>query len=264
MGAMMLDLPTAAEAVSTRSSVTMAICQVRFEQQPAISTGPTAAAFHGSVGGADGPYPSIDQVEGASRTVMGVGPGGPISETTRTNGWRLASADEGWSLVLLPDNMGLQTEEGYEGWDDYAERLSNALAALAEVASPTFEQRLGLRLVDRLRCGELGVDSPAGWEAYIAPPFLGPLLQPGLASAIKGVHQQLVIDPGGGVTCNMRHGLALVQEKGGCDYVIDCDFFREGGRAFDVEAILKAVTDFKDQADRLFQASVTPALLGKI
>ena len=66
------------------------------------------------------------------------------------------------------------------------------------------------------------------------------------------------------MTCNMRHGLALVQEKGGCDYVIDCDFFREGGRAFDVEAILKAVTDFKDQADRLFQASVTPALLEEV
>jgi len=260
---MTLDLPPASDKVSARSSVTMAICQVRFEQQTNIGAGATALAFREKLGGADGPYAKVEEAEGAHRLVMGLGPGAPISETTRMNGWNLATVDEAWSLALLPNNMGLQTNR-YAGWDGFCSRLKSALDALADVVSPSFEQRLGLRFVDRIQGANLKVQSPQGWKPYVTPQFLGPVLVPGLGAAVQAAQQQLLIDAGDDTTCNLKHGPTPPNEDGSYDYLIDCDLYREGGRSFDAGAIVSVVNTFRAKADSLFQAAVTPVLLDRL
>ena len=263
MTAMTLDLPQAEDRIAARRTVTMAICQVRYDQQASVGSGATALAFHEKLGGADGPYPNIEEVEGASRMVMGVGRGRPIAETTRIPGWSLTSADQAWSLALLPGNMGLQSDS-YGGWEDFEQRLSAAIDALRELVQPAVEQRLGLRFVDLIPGKSVGVDAAASWEPYINREFLGALLVPGLGPSIRVSFQQALIDLGEDAVCNLRTGPSGPNDDGSVDFVVDCDLYREVGRPFDGPAILNSVSRFKEQADRFVQSVVTPALLDKL
>jgi uncharacterized protein (TIGR04255 family) len=259
MTAMTLDLPNADDRIVARHTVTMAICQVRYEQQASVGTGATALAFHQKLGGPAGLYPKIEEAEGANRIVMGIGAGRPVADTTRISGWSLSSADEEWSIALLPGNMGLQSSS-YQGWDDFIQRLAAALDALVEVIGPSFEQRLGLRFVDLIPGKSVGVDAAASWEPYINPEFLGPLMMPGLGPSIRVSFQQALIDLGQDAICNLRTGPSGPNDDGSVDFVVDCDLYREGGRPFDSSTILNSVRKFREQADRLFQSVVKPAL----
>jgi uncharacterized protein (TIGR04255 family) len=254
---MALDLPAADERVVSRSTVGMAICQVRFDTQDGLG-GATAVDFHNRLGSAEGRYPKITSAEGIT---VEIGPQGPVQ--TGKTGWSFDAGDGSWTVTLLPDNMSLQVGEGaFAGWEDFAERFTEALAALCGVVSPALEQRLGLRVVDRISGTSVGVDEPSGWEPYINPRFLGPVVEPGLSEAIRGYQQLMVLDAGEGVTCNLRQGLASVLSQGSrSDYVVDCDIFREAGRQFDAEAILEAVGGFRNQVENIFSVIATPALL---
>lgn len=267
---MALDLPKADDRVAARSSVAMAICQIRFDEQDTIGSGATAVAFHERLGGSEGPYSKIESAAGTNRIMVEMGPGGPVQQSTaRQVGWSLEAEDGSWSLALLPNSIGLQANEGfgaYEGWDDFLERLTNALEALQEVASPALEQRLGLRFVDRIPGTPLGVEGPTGWEPYINARFLGPIAEPAIGSATQFAQQQLFLDAGDRAVCSMRHGLAavLAADESRIEYVVDCDIYREGGRSFDVATILNTVGAFREQIDSLFGLVAMPKLLDKL
>jgi uncharacterized protein (TIGR04255 family) len=261
MTTMTLDLPEADNKIATRRTVTTVLCQVRYEQQASVAAGVTALKFQEKLGGPDGLYPKVEEAEGANRIVMGIGQGRPVTDTTRINGWTLSSADDAWSLALLPGQMGLQTDS-YDGWDNFEQRFTVALNALAEVIGPSFEQRLGLRFVDVF--GVADVDSPTGWEPYITPPFLGALVAPVVGPQIQVTFQQALIDVGDGAVCNLRTGPMGAAPDGNVGFVVDCDLYREASRVFDPAVILSAVDTFREQADRLLQAVAMPALLEKM
>jgi uncharacterized protein (TIGR04255 family) len=267
---MPLDLPPADDRVAARSSVAMAICQIRFDEQDAIGSGATAVAFHERLGGGEGPYSKIESAAGANRIMVEMGPGGPVQQSTaRQTGWSLEAEDGSWSLALLPNSMGLQANEGfsaYKGWDDFLGRLTNALEALQEVASPALEQRFGLRFVDRIPGTPLGVEGPPGWEPYIAARFLGPIAEPAIGGSAQFAQQQLFLDTGDHAVCSMRHGLAamLAADESRTEYVVDCDIYREGGRPFDVATILNMAGAFREQVDNLFGLVATSELLDRL
>src|SRR5664280_2609844 len=124
---MTLDLPKADDRVAARSSVHMASCEVRFDEQESIASGPRGLEFHERLGGADGPYPKIESAAGANRIRLELGPAGPIQQSTQQRGWSMESADGSWSLGLLPNSMVLQVNQAYSGWDDFLERLTFTL-----------------------------------------------------------------------------------------------------------------------------------------
>jgi uncharacterized protein (TIGR04255 family) len=258
---MTLDLPDPAEAVGARSSVIMAICQVRFEQSPVVSEKTTSLVFHDRLGGSSGAYPKIEEAEAVNQVTMTMGPAGPFSETKHLTGWQLSSEDDAWTVSLLPGSASLQTT-AYNDWEDFSERFSALLDALGEVVAPALEQRLGLRYVDRL--AGFGVESPMAWDQYISSSFLGPILIPGIGQSVQVAQQQLNLSAGNDIACIIRHGLAPPNDDGTHDYLFDCDVVRESGRPFDAAAIRRLVDSFKDQADRLFQAAALPLLLDRL
>ena len=154
----------------------------------------------------------------------------------------------------------------YEGWDDFRDRFAAALTALEEVASPAFEHRLGLRVVDRLPGAPLGVADAQGWTDYISPNFLGPVAETTIAESAKFAQHQLILDVGVGTTCSVRQGLAAVLSPGepNTEYVIDTDVYRERGRPFNAVTILDGAGAFKQTIDDVFGAVTTAALLDKL
>ena len=87
---MPLDLPPANDAVARRSSIVVAITQLRFSENPAVSEPATGVRFHELLGGPEGRYPQINQ---ARRALINIGPGGQGAEH-ESSGWRMTA--EGW------------------------------------------------------------------------------------------------------------------------------------------------------------------------
>jgi uncharacterized protein (TIGR04255 family) len=258
-----LDLPEPDRSRLARSPLELVVCQVRHERRLIVGEGATALAIHEALGGTGGAYPSIDEVSGAELNVaMGLGIGAPNVRETKTSGWRLASADGAWVITLMPDNFSLETSS-YTTWaDDFAPRLDAVIDAVSEHIQPTFEQRIGLRYVDRI--DELGLTELAAWRPYLRPELLGLVAHPQLGPSVRRYQQQVVIELADGVMAGLRHG--PVVEPGGdvVDYQLDYDIFRQGGHPFDPGSVKAASAQFNVYALQLFQATVSDALLDEL
>lgn len=133
------------------------------------------------------------------------------------------------------------------------------MAAVAEHVRPTFEQRIGLRYVDRIT--ELGLTDLTAWQPYLRPELLGLALHPQLGPGVRTYHQQVVIELAEGVTAGLRHGPVVEPASDIVDYQLDYDIFRQGGRAFDTATILDEAAQFNIYALQLFQATISDSLL---
>jgi uncharacterized protein (TIGR04255 family) len=258
-----LDLPEPDRSRLARSPLELVVCQIRHERRLVVGEGATALAVHEALGGASGPYPSIDEVSGAEvNLVMGIGMGAPNVRETKTSGWRLTSADGAWVITLMPDNFSLETS-AYTTWaGDFAPRLAALIDAVAERIQPTFEQRIGLRYVDRIT--ELGLTELAAWQPFLRPELLGLVVHPQLGPGVRSYQQQLLIELADGVMAGLRHGPVVEAGRDVVDYQLDYDIFRQGGRAFDAAAIKDAAAQFNVYALQLFQAAISDALLEEL
>jgi len=258
-----VELPEPDRSRLARSPLELVVCQVRHERRLVVGEGATALAVHDTLGGAGGPYPSIDEVSGAELNVM-VGPGIGTSNVreTKTSGWRLTSADGAWVITLMPDNFSLETSS-YTSWgDDFAPRLDALIDAVAQHVNPTFEQRIGLRYVDRIN--ELGLTQLSAWEPYLRPELLGLVLHPQLGPGVRTYQHQVAIELADGVTAGLRHGPVVEQSRDAVDYQLDYDIFRQGGRPFHADAVKGAAAQFNIYALQLFQATISDALLEEL
>jgi uncharacterized protein (TIGR04255 family) len=258
-----LELPEPDQRRLSRSPLELVVCQIRHERRLVVGEAATALAVHEALGGADGPYQAIDEVSGAElNVVMGIGMGAPNVRETKTSGWRLTSADGAWVVTLMPDNFSLETS-AYTTWaEDFAPRLGALIDAVAERIQPTFEQRIGLRYVDRIT--ELGLTELAAWQPYLRPELLGLVLHPQLGPGVRNYQQQVVIELGDGVIAGLRHGPIVEAGKDVVDYQLDYDIFRQGGRAFDAAVINDAAAQFNIYALQLFQATISDELLEEL
>lgn len=256
-----LELPEPDATRLARSPLELVVCQVRHERKLLVGEGTTASAIHRALGGTDGPYPSISEIAGGEMAFM-VGLGGgavPQLQETKTSGWRFSSEDGSWAVAVLPELFALETT-AYTTWDeDFRGRLDAVIDAIAEHVAPSFEQRIGLRYVDRIT--EPSVTELRGWAPYLRPELLGLVLHPELGPGVRNAQQQLVLDLGGGAEAGVRHGFVVEPTQERVDYQLDYDLYRQGGRPFAPEEIKETVAGFNRMALQLFQASITDGLL---
>jgi len=256
---MTLSLPEPDTSRLPRSPLELVVCQIRFENRLVVSESATAIAFHEALGGPEGQYPEVEEATSASGNVV-IGPGGPtVSETAKLSGWRFRSGDGEWVVTLMPDHVALETT-AYGTWaDDFEPRLGAVISAAAEHVKPAFEQRIGLRYIDRIT--ELELKNLTDWEEYIRPELLGAICHPDLGPAIRAAQQHLVVEIEEEVRANLRHGAVDDPEAETVDYLLDYDLYRQGGRRFDAEEVKATVAQFNTYALQLFHASITDKLL---
>jgi uncharacterized protein (TIGR04255 family) len=258
-----LDLPEPDMTRLARSPLELVVCQIRHERRLVVGEAATALQVHETLGGAAGPYSSIDEVSGADVSVlMGVGMAAPNVRETKTSGWRLSSSDGAWVVTLMPDNFSLETS-AYTTWtDDFAPRLNALINAVSEHVAPTLEQRIGLRYVDRII--ELGLTELAAWQRYLRPELLGLVIHPELGPGVRSYQEQALIQLADDITAGLRHGPVIEPGRDVIDYQLDYDIFRQGGRAFDADGIRAAAAQFNIYALQLFQATVSEELLEEL
>lgn len=235
-----------------RSPLSLVVCQVKHERNPHVADPKRALALHEVVKVS---YPTFD--ENATQDVnMIVGSGGLQALPSETNrGWRLRSADEAWTVVVMSDFFALETT-AYIDWDDFRDRLQTLTQTVEKEFGPSIERRIGLRYVDRIV--DSSVTRPTDWRGKIDPALLGPIahdeLGPGVTTTQGLV--QLKIDQATNVV--LRHGcFADAESDGDSVYLLDHDCARETTRPFVADDVMASVDSLHTTALQVFQASLT-------
>lgn len=182
-------------------------------------------------------------------------PAGVVNQPNRS-AYRLATADGGWSVLLNPDRVTLETT-AYDGWATFSERFALLAQAVAEVFDPGTEQRLGLRYIDQ-------IPLPAGWDGWqglVPDTLLGVGIDERFISGILGSDQRLLLQLEAGIRCVFRHGLLTdaATNQVGAAYLLDYDVYREN-RPYDAAGLVEGAEMLHAYVGRLFKASITDDL----
>ena len=256
---MTLHLPTPDKTKLNSAPLDVVVCQLKYDTNLAVPETHIARWLHDGLGGRRGRYPQVERVQTQSVSVGLVEGGPPSVSTAPVTGWRFKSEDDKWIVSVLAEHVSIETT-AYETWTDFRERLEEVLRLVAEQLDPAFEQRLGLRYIDRLV--EDGIEHPGAWSRVVVSELLGPVLHPGFGAALRVAQQHIIfdLDEAGDVRCTFRHGVSNLPDDEP-SYTLDYDVYREEARPFSVEDTLEAVDAFNEYALQLFQASITPAYL---
>jgi len=264
---MPLALPEVDDVQLERSPLAIVVCQLRYEQNLAVSDGDVALAIHDAPGGRDGPYPRIEPQQMFSaqvefRTGTGMTPLASAA-TVPVRGWRMRSETGDWVASVMPDHVALETN-AYRRWSGgFRERLIALLSAFPGHARPRIEERLGLRYVNRL--SEEDAATPDDWVNLVSRDLLGPVGHSFWGPGVENFQEQIQLDLGGDLRCLFRQGLIPNEDGGGFDgYLLDYDVFRQSPRRLDLEEVEPTLDSMNRAALALFQASLTPAYLADL
>lgn len=255
---MPLGLPAPDETQLPRSPLVLVVCQIRFEDMPAVSDARLVLKMQEALGGRAGEYPKVEKNVSQVVNVPVIEGHVQAAVPQQQSGWRLSSTVGEKTIYLMPDSTSLETT-AYSGWEDFRSMLTRLVDAVCEYIDPALEQRLGLRYVNRIT--EPEVSHPREWRNYITPELLGPILHKRLGPAIKASQQQLDFDVSGEMQCSMRHGFFSDMARSGAPaYLLDFDVYRQGAHAFDRTNILETAEQFHRLVLQLFQQSITPRM----
>lgn len=259
---MPLTLPEPMTDQLGKSPLRLVVCQIRFEEKPAVAEPEAGLSLFESLGGANGPYPSFSEFRGEQVDIT-VSPGSSIAaQKTQLSGWRLASEDQNWSVILLPSSVSLETR-AYTSWTrDFEARVRSIIEAVVDQVRPQIQMRLGLRYVDLITRAE--ITSPRDWHGWIEESLLGPVMHPQLGAAVLSAQQQVEIDADNGTRCTLRHGTVLDASTSKPAYLLDWDIHSDAPKVFDQQAILDSLFAFNRLALKLFQVAITPEMLNDL
>jgi uncharacterized protein (TIGR04255 family) len=204
----------------------------------------------------------------------------PLSETTRAQlpseisqvvqqlglplqsdvAYNFKSEDQRWSLSLTKDFIALTTSS-YERYEQFKQRLEEALGIFETIYKPSFYTRIGLRYQDLIIRSKLGIEDK-NWSELIAEHIASELHATNFSSSIQTIVKSLVLKTEIG-QINLNHGLVNVKEAQGSNdeiaYLFDADFYTEQ-KIEGSKDVWNVLNQFNQSAGRLFRWSITDTL----
>jgi uncharacterized protein (TIGR04255 family) len=241
-----------AEIPLPRAPLALVVAQIRFPVIASIASAEFIAPFQEAL---RAEYPIMRQEQ---QMALAFGPQGPIQQEHGIL-WRLQEADAGWSVVLAPDFMAIETAH-YTSRADFMARWDKAMNAVQALANPAVFERLGIRYVNRLT----GDDATVNLPRLVRSEILGPLAieLPEASTADSSATQihfklndlQMQVRWGrvpGGLL--MAPGVQPVDES---SFLLDLDVYMEGITPFDTTRITEISRTSADHAYRFFRWAV--------
>jgi uncharacterized protein (TIGR04255 family) len=231
------------------------ICQVRFPPLLAIQASPPTD-FQEAIRDA---FPLLEEGEGfpaglelpaEMKRLLSAQSGGAA-------GYQFFSEDKLEAVTLTRDSLAYSTKR-YTLWEEFSKISSSLLNTLAQLYKPSFYNRIGLRYVDAICRGEIGL-SESKWSELFKPEILGELNIPLFESNLQSCGRQLSVrlpDDAGSVL--LRHGLGNVPNKAEICYLVDFDFFRD--QKTEVSDAENLLNHFHESAGRAFRWCITEKL----
>lgn len=168
-----------------------------------------------------------------------------------------SSEDGLWKLNLTRTFIAL-TSHKYKRWEEFKEKLALPLSALAEIYSPTFFSRIGLRYVDVIKRSSLNL-SDSGWNELLQPYILGILSNPEVGSYVKEFENKydISLSDEDSLVRIKTNFVEAIDDREIC-FMIDSDFFCAGKVSIDLA--VKKLDFFNTRGSRLFQWCITDRL----
>ena len=270
----LLGLPDVPRKVLNNAPLVLALCQVRFSSMLSAADTASRTGFQRAI---QFKYPVALQAQEVEVLVgFGENESGIRSEQRRSPLWQFTDLNDNWKIVLSQDFLSLETRN-YVQFDDFLERLQEALDALVQHIQPTVGTRIGLRYINEIRATDL---NELSWFDVIRQDLLGPIAVPELVHNTTQVIavQQLLLRYPDDLGINIHYGLLpsgttvrlRPKEESPTDacYLLDFDVFREfslpQALEMDSSAICQYMATYHEMVYRLFRWSVTEKYISRI
>lgn len=170
------------------------------------------------------------------------------------------SEDEKWILSITKDFIALATSS-YDRYEQFKQRLEEALEVFERIYKPSFYARVGLRYKDLIVRSKLGIEDTS-WSELIAKHIASEFHDPQLSPSIQTIVKNLILKTES-EQINFNHGLISVKDletnREEIAYLFDADFYTEqkieGNRD-----VWKVLNQFNQSAGRFFRWSITDIL----
>ncbi len=270
-----LTLTDAPHVALKHAPLALSICQIRFRSLFGV-TEQSIVAFQQAL---QAKYPVADNVEAAESSVeIDNLSTGIKREQKKIYQWQFTDQDDNWRVVLSHDSLALEART-YDHFDEFLDRLQEAIGLLIEHVQPTSLTRFGLRYINEIRANTLRANTR--WSSIICSQLLGPLGAPEFvehATGIASTHQ-LTFYYTDNIRLNIHHGLrgkgTTLREPQktrvitDAFYLLDFDAFREFPPAGTVQevnsrVVLQCAKQYHEIIYRLFRWSVTQEYIAMI
>jgi uncharacterized protein (TIGR04255 family) len=158
--------------VYPRAPLKLVACEIVYTLAPGAAVETVQESFYDALGEVY-PLPGV----APQGVVVEVLPGAPPRTTQTPQGFRFLDRERTRSVVVSPQSLIVETS-AYTRFEHFAERVTEAVTALAGVLRVAATHRIGLRYIDEIALHDL----PDGrWEPYFSDAVLAP------ARAVDGV-----------------------------------------------------------------------------
>ena len=234
----------------------LAACEIKFDDAQRRLGSKDIFRYRDALNRGAAAYGELTQVRRNQMTLqLGMMGGAALTDEASAVGWRLATRDQAWAVMLFNDSVSLENRK-YEGWtESFRPRLLGALAGAIDAFGPEIETRIGLRYVNQISDDQ--AVSPAYWAGRLQSAFAGPLMShlgPGVAQINTRIGLQFgdaeavvnfVIQPD-------------VNRPGRSALMFDIDVFRQGAREFVFNEMMEMADLLNTRALQIFQSIITP------
>lgn len=241
-----------------RNQLAEVICQLRFPEILSISE-KAPVDFQEAIREA---FPQFQRrQETPAPKITGVPGNMALQNQPVTINYQFASADGVWRVNLTSRFISLTCTK-YTRWEDFAGKLDKPLAAFIRIYKPAYFERVGLRYLNFISRGNLGLGMMP-FRELIAPCYLGILAEEEIAEASASrcsVDAELALR--GGCRAKIHAGPGLVkrgmQQDKEVKFIFDQDLYMPGQLPVNLSA--GALQTLHSQADSLFRGAITREL----
>ncbi len=184
-----------------------------------------------------------------------------VQNSPAVTNYQFASADGVWRVNLTGKFISL-TCSRYPGWETFAAKLDQPLAAFIKTYQPAYFERVGLRYLNFISRFDLGLEG-VPFRELISPCYLGPLGEADIQEAALSrcsVDAEMAIR--GGCRVKLHAGPGLVKRGGKEDkeikFIFDQDLYMPG--QVPVNLVPGALQTLHAQAGSLFRGAITDRL----
>ena len=174
---------------------------------------------------------------------------------------QFTSADGVWRVNLTSKFISLACTK-YTSWEDFAGRLDKPLASFIQIYKPAYFERVGLRYVNFISRGSLGLPSTP-FRDLIESCWLGPIAEEDIQETSCGrcsINAEFAIR--GGCRARINAGPGKIQRNGQTDpevkFIFDQDLFMPG--QIPVKLSAGALQTLHTQAWSIFRGAITDKL----
>lgn len=241
-----------------RNQLSEVICQLRFPEILSISE-KAPVDFQEAI---RAEFPQFQRrMDVAAPKITGVPGNMTLQNQPATVNYQFASADGIWRVNLTGKFISLSCSR-YTCWEEFAGMLDKPLAAFIQVYKPAYFERVGLRYLNFISRGELGLGAMP-FQELIQPCYLGPL---GEEDVLEGNVSRCSVDAEmglrGGCRVKIHAGPGLVKKNGQPDkevkFIFDQDLYMPGQLPVNLSA--GALQTLHSQANSLFRGAITEEL----